>query len=74
MKTKDLKPDLFDSGHLVKKIDDLRGVGEGELRRYFPRRKTIRTSRPVPERTDPPRVKATEGLGLSRGRRFFSEC
>ena len=70
MKKKTSDPAKFRPENLAKKIDDLRGVGPGELSRYFPviRRKVGPATAPG---TDPLRAKVAEGLGLSKGRRFF---
>ncbi|MEZ5278674.1 MAG: hypothetical protein R3F07_19995 [Opitutaceae bacterium] len=65
------KPTPFPAEKLPKKINDLRGVGEGELSRYFPRGRESATIDTAGQRADPLRVKAAQGLGLSKGRRFF---
>lgn len=72
MKPKESRP-AFGADHLVKKIDDLRGVEPGELSHYFPRSKADRRSTRVTDQTDPSRIRAMEGLGLDRGRRFFKK-
>jgi hypothetical protein len=72
MKPKDTKP-AFGADHLVKKIDDLRGVEPGELSRHFSRSRMRRARASSAERRDPPRIRAMEGLGLERGRRFFKK-
>ena len=65
------KPITFPAENLPTKINDLRGVGEGELSRYFPRGRASATADGAGQRTDPLRVKAAQGLGLSKGRQFF---
>lgn len=72
MKPKELSS-AFGADHLVKKIDDLRGVEPGELSHYFPRSKTGPQRSISGDRRDPPRIRATEGLGLDQGRRFFKK-
>ena len=72
MKPKDLRS-AFGADHLIKKIDDLRGVEPGELSRYFPRSKTGPLRGQVADRRDPSRIRAMEGLGIDQGRRFFSK-
>lgn len=71
MKKKTSNPAKFRHENLAKKIDDLRGVGPGELSRYFPviRRRALGPA--TAPSTDPLRAKVAEGLGLSKGRRFF---
>ena len=72
MKPKDTRS-VFGADHLVKKIDDFQGVEPGELSRYFPRSRIRQMRTSSVERRDPPRIRATEGLGLERGRRFFKK-
>ena len=61
----------FGPDHLPLQIDDLPGVERSELSRHFPKRKRSREPEVSSEAGDPVRTRAVEGLGLSKGRRFF---
>jgi len=60
----------FGPDHLPLQIDDLPGVDHSELSRHFPKRRRSRVAASR-KKKDPVRSKAVEGLGLSKGRRFF---